>query len=106
MESYREEVKNKITKQDTLTVDVSFPKDVYRNFKRWANEYASGCYWLAIERLMLYHNSTEFDVRNNIKMLTDRDEVLLDKIVELENRLQEPEENTKEIKTFGRDGNE
>lgn len=109
--TYADEIKEKITKQDTITVSVSFPKDVYRNFKRWAKEYASDCYWLAIERLLTYHNTTEFDTRLNLKILSDRDEALLERVYILEQTmdslLQEDGSDSKnEIKTFGSDRNE
>lgn len=106
--TYGDEVIEKITKQDTITVSVSFPKDVYRNFKRWAKEYASDCYWLAIERLLTYHNTTEFDTRLNLKLLADRDELLFQEIDELKHILAslDDEEETTTKKTFGRDRND
>lgn len=76
-EKFSDKVKEKIS--STITIPITFPKNVYGKLKQYAKEEASNTYWNAIEKLLTYYEDNEG--RNVFGIL------LLDKITQLEERM-------------------
>ncbi len=79
-------------KEEVKEIPIKFPRQVLRDFNKWSYDNANDCYWLAIEKLMLFYETEKtkeklldiykdqaaFD--SKIQELYERDGVLLTQI--------------------------
>lgn len=103
---YGERIKETITqKTPTKTIPISFPRKSFRDFSRWAYEHANDCYWLAIEKLMDAYE-TKVHLQHELRLLADRDDILLTYINELNEKLDAAtaQPTKTERKHFGKKG--
>lgn len=82
--TFSERVKEQITQvTPNKEVLVKFPRSTFKRFDSWSFENASGCYWLAIEKLMdNYDNKILWDTE--MKILSDRDDIIMSEIGRLQ----------------------
>ena len=86
---FSEKVKEAISpvKEPNVVIPISFPSVSYKRFRKWAAVNASNCFWLAIDKL-LDADEQKLDLGHEFRMLADRDEVLLNEIVRLEEKFE------------------
>lgn len=89
--------------KDKYQVEIEFPSGVYRDFRRWAKSNAANCYWLAIEKLMMYYNQQE-DIHTHVRLLADRDDMISYELQQLKDEvaLLRSTPVKKEFKHFGK----
>jgi len=87
--TFGDRVKEKIS--NNITIPIKFPKSVYSDFKQFAKDEANNSYWNAIEKLLWYYSENEG--RNVIAFM------FMDKIAQLEERLDKYEKKDSEPKT-------
>lgn len=46
-------------KEDIKEIPIKFPRQVLRDFNRWSYDNANDCYWLAIEKLMIFYETEQ-----------------------------------------------
>lgn len=88
-ERFSDKIKERIS--STITVPITFPKNVYSKFKQFAKDEACNTYWNAVEKLLTYYEENEG--RNLFGIL------LSDKIAQLEERIGLSEQDTTNEKT-------
>lgn len=102
--TYGERIKEEISAEKTVTIPISFPRNSYKRFKHWAHDNASGCFWLAIDKLV-EADKQKLDISHEFRMLADRDEALLSEINRLQqemNNLKNSDSDSSGKRTFGR----
>lgn len=93
---FGEIIKEQITKEtQPLEIAIKFPKDVYSKLKKYSKEKANNCFWLAIERLIENEERFGYD-ENKFKMLMDRDEYILGKVLSMEDEITSLKKNKDE----------
>lgn len=106
---FSDKVKEAVFKKENpnnVVISISFPRDVFNRFSKWALENADDCYWLAIDRLLVNFEE-KINFNNEIGLLIDKDDLLaveLGRLGEEVEKLKNVPVAPKEFKTFGKKG--
>lgn len=93
--SYKEKIQEDVF---IRSVKIKFPLKLFKRFDAFARLESNHCYWLAIEKLMDKYESNE-EIKKKIDLLFLKVEEIENRLFELE---EQPEKETKEVKTFGK----
>jgi len=85
VKSFGEKVRENVMVSNK-TITVSFPSDVYNEFKHFAKESAGDCYWLAIKDLLNQSKYYSF-LSETTQVLIQNNNMLMSKILEMDERL-------------------
>ena len=102
--SYGDKINVAIRKDNEREITIKFPTNTYKRFRTWADNNTSGCYWLAVDKLLNAYEQEQY-VDNEFRSLMDRDDMIAHELKRVSDELElikQVSAAPKVRRTFGR----